>query len=190
MRRGRSTVVGLVGEVADGLLAELGRFPNVAVVRPDGEGLDAAAAALSEASGLKVTYAVVAADPLARVAEQWRARWDVGASGDTFEEEAGVALAAWRAGRFELPDYYVVVAREPDPADGAAPAPHRLDLYLGVLHARRPARVVAVAPAASGVRETAARVAHALGALPQGPWWPPLDDLVESARTFFPGRAA
>lgn len=189
MRRGRSTVVGLVGEVADGLLAELGRLPNVAVVRPRGEGLDAAAAALSEASGLEVTYALVAGDPLAGVAEQWRARWDVRASHDSFEEEAGLVLAAWRAGRFELPDYYVVVAAEPAGSEGA-PAPHRLDLYLGVLHAERPARVVAVAPAASGTAETAGRVAHALGTLRQGPWWPPLDDLVESARTFFPGRAA
>lgn len=189
MRRGRSTVVGLVGEVADGLLAELGRLPNVAVVRPEGEGLDAAAAALRNASGLEVTYAVVAGDPLAGVAEQWRARWDLRSAGDTFEEQAGLAVAAWRAGRFELPDYYLVVAREPAAGDGG-PAPHRLDLYLGVLHAERPARVVAVAPAASGPAETAGRVAHALGSLPQGPWWPPLDDLVESARTFFPGRAA
>jgi hypothetical protein len=189
MRRGKSTVVGLVGEVSDGLLAELGRLPNVAVVRADGDGLDAAAGALATASGLEVTYALVAADPLAGVAEQWRARWDVGAGPDAFEEVAGVAIAAWRAGRFELPDYYVVVAAEPAPEESRA-APHRFDLYLGVLHAERPARVVAVAPAASGARETAARVAHALGSLPQGPWWPPLDDLVASARTFFPGRAA
>jgi hypothetical protein len=189
MRRGRSTVVGLVGEVADGLLAALGRLPNVAVVRPAGEGLDAAAAALSEASGLEVTYAVVAGDPLAGVAAQWRARWDLRTPQDAFEEEAGLALAAWRAGRFELPDYYLVVAAEPTGGEGG-PAPHRFDLYLGVLHAERPARVVAVAPAPTGAAGTAERIAHALGNLPQGPWWPPLDDLVESARTFFPGRAA
>lgn len=67
-------------------------------------------------------------------------------------------------------------------------APHPEDFHLGVLRSSRPSRVVAVA-AAEG-REAAARVVRALAALPHGPWWPPLDDLVESARSFFPGRLA
>ena len=53
------------------------------------------------------------ADPLAAVAESWREMWDVsrppGPAG--FEQAAARALTAWRAGRFELPDYYLVLAR-------------------------------------------------------------------------------
>ena len=55
-----------------------------------------------------------------------------GAAG--FEQRAAEALAAWRDKRFELPDYYLVMA-------GSQPGGTGPDLYLGPLRAARPRRV-------------------------------------------------
>ena len=176
--------MGLVGEVRTELLAEVARSPNVSVVRApdDGEsGLDAAARALRDASRKVSPFVLVAADPLEAVASEWRAMWDVsrGSGGPAgFEERAVEALAAWRAGRFELPDYYLVLA-------GVDPGAGSPDLHLGPLRAARPRRVVAVGT--ETVPEEGARVLHALRSLPQGTWWPPLDELLETARRFFAG---
>jgi len=46
---------------------------------------------------------------------------------------------------------------------------------------------VAVVPAAEPA-EQAAAVLTALGSLRHGPWWPTLDDLLSTARTFYPGQ--
>ena len=95
------------------------------------------------------------ADPLAALAESWREMWDVsrqpGPAG--FEQEAARALTAWRAGRFELPDYYLVLARE-----AAEPGP---DTHLGPLRSARARRVVPVPDAEAA--QQAAGVLHALG---------------------------
>ena len=99
-----------------------------------------------------------------------------------FEEQAAEVLAAWRAKRFELPDYYLVLA--PAQPDGAAP-----DMYLGPLRAARPRRVEVVVRA-EGEQEQAARVRHALRSLRHGPWWPPLDELIGTARHFYAGSLA
>ena len=115
MRRNASTVVVLTGPAPGEVLAALGRSMNVALVRPaDDEGLAAAAEALQRAGRATSPYALVPADPLAAVAASWREMWDVSKQEGSaaFEQEAVKALAAWRAGRFELPDYYLVLARE------------------------------------------------------------------------------
>jgi hypothetical protein len=187
VRRGSSTVVSIVGEVGEALLAEVDRSTNVSVVRSRGPELEPAIAALGEAAGRASPYVVVAADPLAGAAAAWRAMWTPGAAGQGtagFEEAAGEALLAWRAHRFELPDYYLVVAGEPGPEA----VPHPEDFHLGVLRAERPSRVLAV-PSAEA-RVVAARVARTLRGLPAGPWWPPLDRLMDAARSAFPGRVA
>jgi hypothetical protein len=184
MRRESSTVVAVVGEVQDVLLDEVARFPNVTVARPPPGGTDsfeAAAAALRQASRGIAPYVLVPADPLAAVAAEWRAMWDLsegarGAAG--FEEQAAEVLAAWRAGRFELPDYYLALA-------GTVVADAGPDFYLGPLRAARPRRVAA-AVTADGPQQ-AARVLDALRSLPHGPWWPPLDELIDTARHFFAG---
>ena len=80
---------------------------------------------------------IVPDDPLADVAAAWRAMWDVaGGPGGAaaFEERAAEALAAWRDKRFELPDYYLVLATVQPGGTGP-------DLYLGPLRAGRPRRV-------------------------------------------------
>jgi len=187
-------MVVLVGEVVEGLLAELGRSGNVSVVRaPDDGQQDGAqprpawqvgALAMREAARRQSAYVIVPDDPLAGVAAAWRAMWDVtsgpgGAAG--FEEQAGEALAAWRDKRFELPDYYLVVAGAQ--ADGMGQ-----DMYLGPLRAGRPRRVV-VAGAGDGPGQ-AGRVLDALRSLEHGPWWPPLDELIDAARRFYAGGLA
>jgi hypothetical protein len=187
VRRESSTVVVLVGDVRDPLLGALGQSPNIAVVRPpaaeeEPDRLTAAARALAEAAHRAAPFVLVPADPLAGVAAQWRAMWDLsaGPAGPAgFEAQAAGALAAWQAGRFELPDYYLALT--PASAEGTGP-----DLYLGPLRAARPRRVEAVVTP-DGDGQAAAQVLQALRELPHGPWWPPLDELLGAARTFFAG---
>ena len=198
MRRESSTVVALVGEVDEGLLAGLGRSSNVSVARaPDARagqpaadqptaarpGGEAGALAMREAARRGSTYVIVPDDPLAGVAATWRAMWDVGGAGGAagFEQAAVDALAAWRDKRFELPDYYLVMAG-PQP-EGTGP-----DLYLGPLRAARPRRV-----AVAGIADSpgqAASLLDTLRSLEHGPWWPPLDELIDAARHFYAGGLA
>ena len=171
------------------LLAAVDRALNVVLVRPGNSGageIEAAAGALRHAAGITAPYVLVAADPLAAVAAAWQAMWEVSAEprgGEEFELRAAEALDAWRAGRFELPDYYLALA-EPT-APGQDPPP---DFYLGPLRSVRPHRV-AVAAAAEPA-EQAAGVLAALGSLRHGRWWPPLDEIFGTSRGFYPGALA
>ena len=190
MRRNVSTVVVLPGPAPAEVLSAVGRSMNVALIQPndpvddDGDGLAAAAGALQQAGRSTSAYALVPADPLAAVAASWQAMWDVsrpeGPAG--FEAEALKALTAWRSGRFELPDYYLILAAGPEAGDQGP------DFYLGPLRTARPQRVALVA--ATEPAQQAVGVLQALGSLPYGPWWPGLDEVIEAARTFYPGRLA
>ena len=102
-----------------------------------------------------------------------------------FEQEAAKALAAWRAGRFELPDYYLVLATSTGVAEASDHGP---DFRLGPLRSARPHRVAVVA--ATEPAQQAAGVLQALGSLRYGPWWPPLDEVIETARRFYPDSLA
>jgi hypothetical protein len=197
MRRNSSTVVVLAGQVPGEVLAAASRSMNVTLYRPEAPGghgndaLSSAAAALRNAGRATAPYALVPADPLAGLAARWREMWDLALQPGpaAFEQEAAAALAAWRAGRFELPDYYLVLAAEASqpggirvPAgDEAAPVP---DFYLGPLRSARPHRVVLV-PATEPAQQ-AEGMLHALGSLRHGPWWPDLDQVIETARRFYP----
>jgi len=160
---------------------------NVTLYRPErpagqeDDGLSAAAEALQRAGRASSPYALVPADPLAALATSWREMWDVSRpeGSAAFELEAVKALAAWRAGRFELPDYYLVLARE----NTEGP-----DFYLGPLRSARPHRVVVVPEQEPG--QQAAGVLRALGSLRHGPWWPGLDEVIETARRFYPDSLA
>jgi hypothetical protein len=210
MRRESSTVVALVGAADEPLLAELARSPNVSLVRPAGPepaSLTAATAALAEAAHRSAPFVLVLADPLAGMAAQWQAMWDLSAGPQGpagFEEQAAEVLSVWRAKRFELPDYYLVLAAARPASTGQLDAQRRSagsggsspragtappDLYLGPLRAVRPRRVEVVVEA-EGEQEQAARVRQALRSLPHGPWWPPLDELIDTARHFFAGSLA
>jgi hypothetical protein len=204
MRRESSTVVALVGEVSDGLVASLAASPNVSLARAPRPGAgepaangaasgaqvtarpvwEAGAQAMREAARRRSTYVIVPDDPLAGVAAGWRAMWDLSAGltgPGEFELAAADVLAAWRGKQFELPDYYLVLA----PAAGSESGP---DLYLGPLRGARPRRV-AVAVGTDGPAQ-ATRVLDALRSLEHGPWWPPLDELLDAARHFNAGGLA
>jgi hypothetical protein len=173
----------LAGPVPAEVLAAATRSMNVTLYRPvstDDDPLDpleASAGALRNAGRSTSPYALVPADPLAAVAARWEQMWDLSVQPGpaAFEQEAALALAAWRAGRFELPDYYLVLQTDQD---------HIHDFYLGPLRSVRPHRVVLV-PATEPAQQ-AAGVLHALGSLRHGPWWPDLDQLIEAARQFYP----
>ena len=187
MRRNASTVVVLAGPVPGEVLAAVGRSMNVALIEPaeirpgEEEGLAAAAEALQRAGRATSPYALVPADPLAALAASWREMWDVSkqAGPAGFEQEAAKVLAAWRAGRFELPDYYLVL----ESREGLGP-----DFHLGPLRSARAHRVVLV-PEQEPAQQ-AAGVLHALGSLRHGPWWPGLDEVIEVARRFYPDSLA
>jgi hypothetical protein len=206
----------LAGQPTEQVLATLSRPLNVVLVRPEepsggAGGMEAAAGALRRAAGISAPYVLVAADPLSAVAGAWQAMWDITAEArgsDEFELRAAEAMAAWRARRFELPDYYLVLAEETTPgrgddlgagppaagatagaagaAGGAGEA--RPDFYLGPLRAVRPNRV-AVAAGASPAAQADALLGE-LGSLRHGPWWPPLDEVFRTARGFYPGALA
>ena len=179
-----------MGAVREPLLASLARSSNVSLVRPPDEekdSLTAAALALGQAARRTSPYVVVPADPLAGVAAEWAAMWDLTAGpghAAAFEERAAEAVAAARAGRFELPDYYLCITP-------GVPAGQNdgTGMYLGPLRATRPRRVEAVVTTAGDEdAEDAERVLQALRTLRHSPWWPPLDELTDQARHFFAGR--
>lgn len=167
----------LAGELPDAAVSAIAR--SVPLVRAAGDDIGPAATALREASRITAPYVLVYGDPLTGLAAEWHAMWDVTVLNHDlarFEVQAAAVLAAWRAGTFELPDYYLVAG------ETAAADP---DFYLGPLHAARPNRVaVAIA---EGPAALAAEVLRALASLPHGPWWPPMDEMIAGARDFYPG---
>ena len=178
-------MVVLAGQAPEALLAVVGRSMNVVLVRPEdsADGIEAAAGALRRATGISSPYVLVAGDPLAAVAAEWRAMWEVSREqrgSEAFELRAAEALAAWRAGQFELPDYYLVLAEKTAPSREQRP-----DFYLGPLRSVRPHRVAVVV--ATEPAEQAAEVLTALGSLRHGRWWPSLDEIFRTARGFYPG---
>ncbi len=204
MRRNASTVVVLPGPAPAEVLAAVGRSMNVALIRPpepaddDRDGLEAAAGALQQAGRSTSAYALVPADPLAALAASWRVMWDVsrpeGPAG--FEAEALKVLTAWRSGRFELPDYYLVLGPPAGPAGSrrsAPPVPRPPAIRGRTSTSARcgpPGRSGWPLVAATEPAQQAAGVLQALGSLPYGPWWPGLDEVIEAARTFYPGQLA
>jgi hypothetical protein len=207
VRRNASTVVVLASAAPAEVLAAVGRSMNVSLIRladpgapvepgaardqagnGNGGALEAAAAALKRAGQASSPYALVPADPLAAVAASWRAMWDVSRPQGParFEREAARALAAWRAGMFELPDYYLVLGSGTAGTSGDGEGGP--DFYLGPVRSVRPHRVAFVA--ATQPVQQAVGVLTALGSLRHGPWWPGLDQLIYTARDFYPDSLA
>jgi hypothetical protein len=200
MRRESATVVGLTGEITGSLLAALGRSGNVSVARPpaaqgkpqeagDGQpqsGWEPGARAMREAARRRSMFVIVPDDPLAGVATAWSTMWEPAAgpgAPQAFEARSAEALAAWRDKQFELPDYYLVAA--PEQLDATGP-----DFYLGPLHAVRPRRVAVAGIAGADAAAQAALLLDTLRSLEHGPWWPPLDQLLDAVRHFYAGALA
>jgi len=115
--------------------------------------------------GAHTTYVVHDDDPLAAVADGWVRLFEE--SGPIGELEVAVAetVARWRAGTAELPDYYLVAGVD-------TLTDTRRHWYFGVLRDAAARRVVPVDPDAGAVL-------GALEALAPGPWWPPVDRLLD-----------
>ncbi|GLW67421.1 hypothetical protein Arub01_56640 [Actinomadura rubrobrunea] len=155
MRRSSSTVVVVAGEQAGRVVSGLDGLHNVrAVTRQDRTPEEFAE--LVRRGGM--TYIVHDDDPLADVADAWVDFFEESSPAGRLEVAVEEAVGALRAGRLELPDYYIVLDPEEMPAT-------RRHWWLGVLAGAAPSRVV---PAPS----SAARVADALGRLAAGRWWP------------------
>ncbi len=205
MRRDSTTIVALAGQISEGLLARAARSLNISVAlapeppgaqdsprTPDGPerpqlsgrpSWEESTAALRSAAGRTSGYVLVRPDPLADVAVAWQAMWQPGApaaAAQAFEQQAVEVLGAWRAKHFELPDYYLVVT-------GSGAAGQGPDWYLGPVRTARPRRVALAITAARDAASQGAPVLDALRSLEHGPWWPPLDDLIEGARRFYAG---
>jgi hypothetical protein len=119
-------------------LRQLDGPSNVSVLVPPAPGLEASFETFARAGRNLTPYAVVAADPLGELAEEWRKIWTVGSPQSSFEQRAGEAIVAWRSGRLEMPDYYLVVLNEPvSPMKQASSEPHEYDFHLGVLRRER-----------------------------------------------------
>ena len=197
MRRESATVVSLAGEITASLLPALGRSGNVSVARaaPDEQveardlplsGWEPGARAMREAARRRATFVIVPDDPLAGVAAAWNAMWEPAAgpgAPQAFEARAAETLAAWRDKQFELPDYYLVTA--PGQREVAGP-----DFYLGPLHAVRPRRVAVAGVGEADAAAQAALLLDTLRSLEHGPWWPPLDELLDAVRHFYAGALA
>jgi hypothetical protein len=199
MRRESATVVSLTGEITGSLLAALGRSGNVSIARPAAasdkqeeaggrplSGWEPGARAMREAARRRSMFVIVPDDPLAGVATAWSTMWEPTAgpgAPQAFEAQAAQTLAAWRDKQFELPDYYLVTA----PAERDATGP---DFYLGPMHAVRPRRVAVAGVAAADAAAQAALLLDTLRSLEHGPWWPPLDELLDAVRHFFAGALA
>jgi hypothetical protein len=170
-----TTVVGVVGTGAAACVRRLGEGANVVPVTVDADDppLDRAVATWAEVSRAHTPYLVHDADPLAAVADAWVRRYDEEGPVGELEVAVAEALARWRVGSIELPDYYLVIDAESWP-------PTRRHWYLGVLHRAAPARVVPVPDP-----DAATRTLPHLGA---GAWWPDLDDLLRGIEQVVPDQ--
>jgi len=156
----------VVGVGARAAVESLRGRANVRVVVTDDP-----AEAWRHAAGTSVPYLLHHADPLAAVADAWVRRFDE--TGPVGELEVAVAdlVARWRARAVGRPDDYLVV-------DGEELSATRRHWFLGFLHAAAPARVV-----------PATDVAHELGRLPTGRWWPDVDRLLQGVESVVPDQA-
>jgi hypothetical protein len=150
------TVVALVGGESPELIAELGALHNVDAFSVT-EGDEAEAA--WHISHSHASYVVSDTDPLAHVAAAWVEFYDDRVTLETLLYEAETAADALRAGRAQLPDYYLVL--DPESVEGTW-----RHWWFGALSSKAPMRVLPVQPSAREVRQQLRR-------LPAGRPWPP-----------------
>lgn len=174
MRRLATTVVAVVGDGASSCVARLARAANVVRAGAgEGDPLERAVTAWRVAEQTHAPYCAHDADPLAAVADAWVRTFEEEAPRGELEVAVEETLRRWRAGSLELPDYYLVLTPDAMPET-------RRHWHLGLLHDAAPARVVLT-------REDDALAA--LATLRYGPWWPPLDRLLDGIERVAPDRA-
>jgi len=105
------------------------------------------------------------------VAAAWARLFDGTGMVGELEVARAAVVQRWRAGAFDLPDFYVLL--DPDGWD-----PTVRHWYLGVLTGAAPSRVIPV----RGTDEVPA----ALRRLPAGRWWPELGRLLEGVERQVP----
>jgi hypothetical protein len=165
MRRQSSTVVVVVGDGATEVVSQLTGLRNVHAIVRGGRTPEAVEAQVAASSS---TYVVHEVDPLAAVGDAWVELFDGGGPVGRLEVAIEAAVAALGTDRAVLPDYYAVL--EPD----VLPVTRR-HWWLGAVAGLAPSRVLPLPRPA-----TAATLAHELGHLPAGRWWP--DDLATRLR--------
>ena len=209
MRRESSTVVVLVGEVTEGVLAGLSRSVNVAVARAPADG--AAQTAGRETARRETADREAAGREAAGREAVARSSWETGALAlreaarrqSTYvivpDDPLADVAVEWRAmwdglagpAAFEASAAEVLAAWRdkrfelPDyylVVPDAQAGGTGANMYLGPLRAAR-LRRVAVAGIA-GRPGQAAGLLDTLRSLEHGPWWPPLDELLGAARRF------
>jgi len=157
MAASHGTVVALVGGESPELIAQLGALRNVdAFTVADGDGDESEAA--RRISRSHASYVISDSDPLAHVAAAWVEFFDDRVTLETLLYEAEAAADALRAGRTQLPDYYLVL----DPAAVEGTWRH---WWFGALSSKAPTRVLPV-PSSTG------EVRRQLRRLPTGRPWP------------------
>lgn len=173
MQRSSATVVALVGAGSGELLSGLARAGGVRAVAVDPalDPIERAVAAQHGTAGAGAALAVHDADPLAAVAGAWARLFDGGGAIGELEVARAAVVQRWRAGAFDLPDFYVLL--DPDGWD-----PTLRHWYLGVLTGAAPSRVLPV--------RGADEVPAALRRLPAGRWWPELGRLLEGVERQVP----
>jgi hypothetical protein len=149
------TVVALVGDESRELIAELGALRNVdAFAVADGDEAEAS----RHISHSHASYVVSDSDPLAHVGAAWVEFFDDRVTLETLLFEAEAAADALRAGRAQLPDYYLVL--DPESVEGTW-----RHWWFGALSRKAPTRVLPVGSSVGEVRRQLRR-------LPTGRPWP------------------
>ncbi|WP_027478909.1 hypothetical protein [Gryllotalpicola ginsengisoli] len=154
-----ATVVAVIGDETSELITELSALHNVEAVAVD---RDDEARAARRISASQARYVVTDADPLAHVASAWVEFFDDRATLGTLQLEAETAAAALRAGRAQMPDYYLVL--DPEQIEGTW-----RHWWFGALSSKAPTRVLPLPASGEQVRRQLRRLPTAR------PWGEPAE---------------
>jgi hypothetical protein len=171
MAASNGTVVALVGDDSAQLISELSALRNVDAFTVTDTDEDDAAQRISRSDAF---FVVSDADPLAHVAHAWVEFYDDRVTLETLLVEAETAADALRAGRAQMPDYYLVL--DPEGVQGTW-----RHWWFGALSGKAPARVLPVPASGSDVRRQLRR-------LPAGRPWPQLPEWLTRLQFEVPDR--
>lgn len=172
MGASNSTTLVIVGGDAPRLIEGLDRYPNVQAATLAETPDDYAERWVATAH---TPYLVHDRDPLAHVAAAWVEFFDDLSTLGTLDLEVDRALAAFRQGHLNMPDYYLVVDPESLP-------PTWKHWWLGVLPEAAPTRVI------PWEADGPLSIARVLRTLPTSRQWPEPDPWLRSVARSVPDR--